>query len=158
MPRPEPRGCGGADAARGRDVSAAEGYRGRRRLRDRSHQGSRRTHLRGMRHLLLEHVAGLRRLQGTAAAGSCDRQHGEGPMMDRPTLSGVLAAGLLAWQAVALAHSPARTEEFGGNDLPHIRLGFAPTEMAEAGYVAFYCASDPNRTLASWKDWSDCPD
>src|SRR5260370_41935430 len=105
-----------------------------------------------MRPLLLEHGAGLRLLQGTAAAGSCDRRHGEGPMMDRPTLSGVLAAGLLAWQAVALAHSPARTEEFGGNDLRDIRLGMAPTELAASGYVDFSCAADPKGTLFGWKD------
>ena len=77
--------------------------------------------------------------------------------MDRLTRSGVLAAGLLAWQAVALAHSPARTEEFGGNDLRDIRLGMAATELAESGYVDFSCAADPKRTLSGWKDWRDCP-
>ena len=69
---------------------------------------------------------------------------------------GVLAAGLLAWQAVALAHSPARAEEFGGNDLRDIRLGMAATELAESGYVDFFCAGDPKRTLSGWKDWRDC--
>jgi hypothetical protein len=68
----------------------------------------------------------------------------------------VVAAGLLAWQAVALAHSPARTEEFGGNDLRDIRLGMAVTELAESGYVDFSCAADPKRTLSGWKDWRDC--
>jgi hypothetical protein len=77
--------------------------------------------------------------------------------MDRLTLSGVLAAGLLAWQAVALAPSPARAEEFGGNDLRDIHLGMAATELAESGYVDFYCAAEPKRTLAGWKDWRDCP-
>jgi hypothetical protein len=77
--------------------------------------------------------------------------------MDRLMRSGVLAAGLLAWQAVALALSPARAEEFGGNDLRDIRLGMAATELAEAGYVDFYCATDPKRTLSGWKDWRDCP-
>jgi hypothetical protein len=66
--------------------------------------------------------------------------------MDRLTRSGVLAAGLLAWQAVALALSPARAEEFGGNDLRDIRLGMAATELAESGYVDIY-----------WKEWRDCP-
>ena len=75
--------------------------------------------------------------------------------MDRLTLSGVLAAGLLGWQAVALAHSPARAEEFGGNDLRDIRLGMSAAELAETGYVDFYCATDPKRTLAGWKDWRD---
>ncbi|WP_334361212.1 MULTISPECIES: hypothetical protein [unclassified Bradyrhizobium] len=77
--------------------------------------------------------------------------------MDRLTLSGVLAAGLLVWQAVALAYSPARTEEFGGNDLRDIRLGMAAAELAESGYVDFSCAADSKRTLSGWKDWRDCP-
>lgn len=77
--------------------------------------------------------------------------------MRRLKLRNVLAAGLLAWQAVALANSPARTEEFGGNDLRDIRLGMAAIELAEAGYIDFSCAADPQRTLAGWKDWRDCP-
>ncbi|WP_108514247.1 hypothetical protein [Bradyrhizobium algeriense] len=77
--------------------------------------------------------------------------------MDRLTLSGVLAAGLLAWQSVALAHSPARAEEFGGNDLRDIRLGMAAAELAESGYVDFSCAAEEKRTLAGWKNWRDCP-
>ncbi len=77
--------------------------------------------------------------------------------MDRLMRSGVLAAGLLVWQAVALAHSPARAEELGGNDLRDIRVGMAATELAESGYVDFSCVADPKRTLAGWKDWRDCP-
>ncbi|WP_249127855.1 hypothetical protein [Bradyrhizobium sp. AUGA SZCCT0169] len=75
--------------------------------------------------------------------------------MNRLKLSGVVAAGLL-WQAVALAHSPARTEEFGGNDLRDIRLGMSAGELPEAGYVDFACADDPKRTLTGWKNWRDC--
>ena len=77
--------------------------------------------------------------------------------MRRLKLPGVLAAGLLAWQALALAGSPARTEEFGGNDLRDIRVGMATTELAESGYVDFSCAADEKRTLAGWKNWRDCP-
>jgi hypothetical protein len=77
--------------------------------------------------------------------------------MRRLKLPGVLAAGLLAWQALALAGSPARAEEFGGNDLRDIRVGMATTELAESGYVDFSCAADEKRTLASWKNWRDCP-
>ena len=77
-------------------------------------------------------------------------------MMDRRMRWGVVAAGLLACQAVALAHSPARTEEFGGNDLRDIRLGMAVTELAESGYVDFSCAADLKRTLSGWKDWRNC--
>ena len=77
--------------------------------------------------------------------------------MNRLKLSGVVAAGLLVWQAVALAHSPAHTEEFGGNDLRDIRLGMAASELTESGYVDFACADDPKRTLAGWNNWRDCP-
>jgi hypothetical protein len=77
--------------------------------------------------------------------------------MRRLKLPGVFAAGLLAWQALALAGSPARTEEFGGNDLRDIRVGMATTELAESGYVDFSCATDEKRTLAGWKNWRDCP-
>lgn len=77
--------------------------------------------------------------------------------MNRLTLSGILAAGLLVWQAVALATSPARAEEFDGNDLRDIRLGMAATDLTEQGYVDFFCAADPKRALAGWKDWRDCP-
>jgi hypothetical protein len=71
--------------------------------------------------------------------------------MHRLKLSNVLAAGLLV--GVSLASSPARTEEFSGNDLRDIRLGMAADELAESGYVDFYCAADPKRTLAGWKNW-----
>jgi hypothetical protein len=68
-----------------------------------------------------------------------------------------IVAGLLAWHAVALANSPARTEELGGNDLRDIRLGMDAGELAESGYVDFYCAADPRHTLTGWKEWRDCP-
>ncbi|WP_249733684.1 hypothetical protein [Bradyrhizobium sp. sGM-13] len=77
--------------------------------------------------------------------------------MRRLRLPGVLAAGLFAWQALALASSPARTEEFSGNDLRDIRLGMAAAELPDTGYVDFYCAADPKRTLAGWQNWRDCP-
>jgi hypothetical protein len=77
--------------------------------------------------------------------------------MRRLKLPGVLAAGLLAFQAAVLASSPARAEEFSGNDLRDIRLGMAAAELAESGYVDFACAVDPKRTLAGWKNWRDCP-
>ena len=77
--------------------------------------------------------------------------------MDRLKLPGALAAGLLAWQVVALANSPARTEEFSGNDLRDIRLGMAAAELEESGYVDFACAADPKHTLAGWMNRRDCP-
>jgi len=92
-----------------------------------------------------------------AEAGGCRRQPREEPVMDRPRLSGILAAGLLALQAVALANSPARTEDFSGNDLRDIRLGMAAAELEESGYAGFACAADPKHTLAGWTNWRDCP-
>ena len=77
--------------------------------------------------------------------------------MDKLKLSGIFTAGLLAFQAVALANFPARAEEFDGNDLRDIRLGMAATELEESGYVDLYCAADPKRMLAGWKNWRDCP-
>ena len=69
--------------------------------------------------------------------------------MDRLKLPGIFVAGLLAWQVVALVNSPAWAEEFSGNDLRDIRLGTAANELADSGYVDFYCAADPKRT-ALW--------
>jgi hypothetical protein len=77
--------------------------------------------------------------------------------MGRQKLPGILATGLLACQVVALANSPARTEDFSGNDLRDIRLGMAAAELVESGYVDFACAADPKRTLAGWVNWRDCP-
>jgi hypothetical protein len=77
--------------------------------------------------------------------------------MRRLKLRSVLAAGLLACQAAPLTSSPAGAEEFGGNDLRDIRVGMAAAELAESGYVDFYCATDPKRILAGWKDWRICP-
>jgi hypothetical protein len=33
----------------------------------------------------------------------------------------------------------------------------AAAELAESGYVDFYCAADPKRTLAGWKNWRHYP-
>lgn len=64
---------------------------------------------------------------------------------------------VLVWQALALTHAPARTEEFSGNDLRDIRVGMAASELAKSGYVDFACAADPKQTLAGWENWHDCP-
>jgi hypothetical protein len=77
--------------------------------------------------------------------------------MDQSRRSGILAAIVLAWQAVALANSRARTEEFSGNDLRDIRVGMPASELAKSGYVDFACAADPKHTLAGWENWHDCP-
>lgn len=68
-----------------------------------------------------------------------------------------IAAGLLACLTLLLADSPARTQEFGGNDLRDIRVGMAATELGEAGYINLSCAADPKQTLKGWANWRDCP-
>lgn len=78
-------------------------------------------------------------------------------MIDQPKPWRILAALLLAWQAVALANSPARSEEFSGNDLRDIRLGMPASELAKSGYVDFACAAAPKHILAGWENWHDCP-
>jgi hypothetical protein len=72
-------------------------------------------------------------------------------------LSGVIVAGLFTFQAVALANSPAWTQEFSGNDLRDIRIGMAAAELGQSGYVDFACAGDPKHVLAGWTNWRDCP-
>jgi hypothetical protein len=78
-------------------------------------------------------------------------------VIDQPKPWRILAALLLAWQAVALANSPARSEEFSGNDLRDIRLGMPASELAKSGYVDFACAAAPKHILAGWENWHDCP-
>lgn len=78
-------------------------------------------------------------------------------MMGQSKPPGILAAVLLALEAVVLASSPARPEEFSGNDLRDIRVGMAATELGESGYVDFACATDPKQALAGWTNWRDCP-
>src|SRR5258708_11715963 len=45
----------------------------------------------------------------------------------------------------------------GGNDLRDIRLGKPVTDLPDAGYVNFACASDSGKTLTTWLGWRDCP-
>ena len=87
--------------------------------------------LRGVHHLLGSASRACDIYSAGAEARGCGRQHREG-VMDRLKLSGIIAAGLLAFQALALANSPARTEEFSGNDLRDIRLGMAAAELEES--------------------------
>jgi hypothetical protein len=77
--------------------------------------------------------------------------------MNQSRRSGILVAMVLAWQAITLAHAPARTEEFSGNDLRDIRLGMPASELAKSGYVDFACAADPKHSLPGWNNWHDCP-
>ncbi|MBR0695178.1 hypothetical protein JQ553_18330 [Bradyrhizobium lablabi] len=75
--------------------------------------------------------------------------------MRRLRLSGIAAVVLVALQV--LAGAPAHVEELSGNDLRDIRLGMAASDLPEAGYVGFYCATDTGHLLAGWSKWRDCP-
>jgi hypothetical protein len=77
--------------------------------------------------------------------------------MDQSRRSGILAAIVLAWHAVALANAPARAQEFSGNDLRDIRVGMTASELAKSDYIDFACAADSKHTLASLENWHDCP-
>ena len=64
------------------------------------------------------------------------------------------AAGLSALLSMA---APLAAEEFAGNDLRDVRIGMAAADLPESGYIDLACASAPERALAGWKNWSDCP-
>ncbi len=64
--------------------------------------------------------------------------------------------GLLVWQAVAQAASPAGAEDFRGNDLRDIRIGMSAADLPKDGYVDFACAADAKQTLSGWDDWKSC--
>ena len=50
-----------------------------------------------------------------------------------------------------------RGKDSGDNDLRNIRLGMPATDLPDAGYVNLACATDPQKTLAAWTGWRDCP-
>jgi hypothetical protein len=45
----------------------------------------------------------------------------------------------------------------GGNDLRNIRLGMPATDLVDAGYADFACATDPQKSVTTWQGWRDCP-
>lgn len=42
------------------------------------------------------------------------------------------------------------------NDLRDVRVGMAVSELPQAGYVNFSCASKPDQKLAGWNHWKEC--
>jgi hypothetical protein len=48
-------------------------------------------------------------------------------------------------------------QDSGDNDLRDIRLGMLATDLPNAGYVNLLCATDPQKALATWGDWRNCP-
>lgn len=62
-----------------------------------------------------------------------------------------VAAALLFALAFAL---PAAAEE---NDLREFRVGMGVDQMPHAGYLGLACAGNPERKLANWEDYRQCP-
>jgi hypothetical protein len=60
-----------------------------------------------------------------------------------------------AGQDSAGKHSAGK--DSSSNDLRDIRLGMPATDLPDAGYVNLACATDPQKTLAAWTGWRDCP-
>ena len=93
-------------------------------------------------------------------------------MMHRP--QGLIATSFFIWSLLVTAAmmTPAAAQNLGGtnlagkdlagkdpggNDLRDIRLGKPVTDLPDAGYVNFACASDSGKTLTTWLGWRDCP-
>ncbi len=63
--------------------------------------------------------------------------------------------GITAALLFALASAlPAVAEE---NDLREFRVGMSVDQMPHAGYLGLACAGNPERKLANWDDYRQCP-
>jgi hypothetical protein len=72
--------------------------------------------------------------------------------MNRPrSFAATCFAAPLVFLAVAVTASAGEP-----NDLRDVRVGMAVSELPEAGYVNFSCASKPDQKLAGWKHWKEC--
>jgi hypothetical protein len=91
-------------------------------------------------------------------------------MMRRRSLATLVA--ILSLLVTAAPTTPAAAQDPGGNvagdkvsggkssgdnDLRDIHLGMSATDLPDAGYVNFACATDPQKTLPAWTGWRDCP-
>ena len=64
---------------------------------------------------------------------------------------------ILSLLVTASMTAPAGAQDADSNDLRDIRLGKPVTDLPDAGYVNFACASDSAKTLTTWLGWRDCP-
>ena len=80
-------------------------------------------------------------------------------MMNGCAFPRAFAAGIFFGLSLVVAISGAsvRADEFNGNDLRDIRVGMEAADLPKAGYAGFACATGPERELASWENWRDCP-
>ena len=78
-------------------------------------------------------------------------------MMHRPQR--LIATSFFIWSLLVIAAmmTPAAAQDPGSNDLRDIRLGKPVTDLPDAGYVNFACASDSGKMLTTWLGWRDCP-
>jgi hypothetical protein len=73
------------------------------------------------------------------------------------TLVAILSLLALLAPAGRAAGQDAGNKDSAGNDLRDIRLGMPAADLPDAGYANFACATDPQKSLAGWKGWHDCP-
>jgi hypothetical protein len=98
-------------------------------------------------------------------------------MMQRAQRSIATLLAILSLLVTAVPTTPVRAQDSGrkdsagqdsgsqdsggidssANDLRDIRLGMPATALPDAGYVNLACATDPQKTLAAWTGWRDCP-
>ena len=64
---------------------------------------------------------------------------------------------ILSLLVTASMTAPAAAQDADSNDLRDIRLGKPVTDLPDAGYVNFACASDSGKMLTTWLGWRDCP-
>ena len=78
-------------------------------------------------------------------------------MMHREQRLIATLVAILSLLVTSALTTPAMAQESDGNDLRDIRLGMPATDLPDAGYANLACATDPQRSLATLKDWRDCP-
>ena len=78
-------------------------------------------------------------------------------MMLRAQRSIATSVFILSLLVTASVTAPAAAQDADSNDLRDIRLGKPVTDLPDAGYVNFPCASDSGKTLTTWLGWRDCP-
>jgi len=78
-------------------------------------------------------------------------------MMHRAQRLIATSVSILLLLVTASMTAPAAAQDADSNDLRDIRLGKPVTDLPDAGYVNFTCASDSGKTLTYWLGWRDCP-
>lgn len=61
---------------------------------------------------------------------------------------------LFATLALLTVVTPALAQD---NDLRDLRVGMPVAELPQSGYLGFFCAGAPDKKLAGWSDYRQCP-